>query len=229
MKDTLIVNLYAGPGAGKSTGAAYIFAKLKMAGIDCEYVSEYAKDRVWQEDQFPLKHCQLYVTGKQCLKITRLLGKVDVVVTDSPIAIGAMYTTEKPYQDVCIYEAKKHKNSFNIFVNRFKKYNPNGRNQTEEEAKEIDRRIKKFLIDNNLEFKEINGTEEGYNAIVKDIIEKINKPKEKTYLVMELAENNDYVTSRVCDTEKDAYLVADHFMKESPNHKLRIISVDKGK
>ena len=62
MKNTLLVNLYAGPGAGKSTGAAYIFAKLKTAGVDCEYVSEYAKDRVWQEDQFPLQHCQLYVT-----------------------------------------------------------------------------------------------------------------------------------------------------------------------
>lgn len=175
MKNTLLVNLYAGPGAGKSTGAAYIFAKLKMAGVDCEYVSEYAKDRVWQEDQFPLQHCQLYVTGKQCLKIYRLLGKVDVVVTDSPIAVGAMYTTEKPYQDVCLYEAKKYKNTYNLFVNRFKPYNPNGRNQTEEEAKEIDRKIKAFLTDNNLEFKEINGTEEGYNAIVKDIIERLGK------------------------------------------------------
>lgn len=175
MKSTLLVNLYAGPGAGKSTGAAYIFAKLKMAGVDCEYVSEYAKDRVWQEDQFPLQHCQLYVTGKQCLKIYRLLGKVDVIVTDSPIAVGAMYTTEKPYQDVCLYEAKKYKNTYNLFVNRFKPYNQNGRNQTEEEAKEIDRKIKAFLTDNNLEFKEINGTEEGYNAIVKDIIERLGK------------------------------------------------------
>ena len=175
MKNTLLVNLYAGPGAGKSTGAAYIFAKLKMAGVDCEYVSEYAKDRVWQEDQFPLQHCQLYVTGKQCLKIYRLLGKVDVIVTDSPIAVGAMYTTEKPYQDVCLYEAKKYKNTYNLFVNRFKPYNQNGRNQTEEEAKEIDRKIKAFLTDNNLEFKEINGTEEGYNAIVKDIIERLGK------------------------------------------------------
>lgn len=175
MKNTLLVNLYAGPGAGKSTGAAYIFAKLKMAGVDCEYVSEYAKDRVWQEDQFPLQHCQLYVTGKQCLKIYRLLGKVDVIVTDSPIAVGAMYTTEKPYQDVCLYEAKKYKNTYNLFINRFKPYNQNGRNQTEEEAKEIDRKIKAFLTDNNLEFKEINGTEEGYNAIVKDIIERLGK------------------------------------------------------
>ena len=34
-KNTIIVNLFAGPGAGKSTGAAYVFAKLKLAGIDC--------------------------------------------------------------------------------------------------------------------------------------------------------------------------------------------------
>ena len=45
MKNTLIVNLYAGPGAGKSTGAAYIFLQnSKWHGIDCEYVSEYTKD-----------------------------------------------------------------------------------------------------------------------------------------------------------------------------------------
>ena len=61
-----------------------------------------------------------------------------------------------------------------MFVNRFKPYNQNGRNQTEE-AKEIDRKIKSFLTDNNLEFKEINGTEEGYNDIVKDIIERVGK------------------------------------------------------
>lgn len=45
------------------------------------------------------------MTGKQCLKIARLIGKVDVIITDSPIAIGAMYTDEQPYKDVCIYEA----------------------------------------------------------------------------------------------------------------------------
>ena len=173
MKDTLLVNLYAGPGSGKSTGAAYIFAKLKMAGVDCEYVSEYAKDRVWQDDQFPLKFCQLYVTGKQCLKVARLLGKVDVIVTDSPIAMGAMYTDEKPYQDVCLYEAKKYKNTFNIFVKRAKKYNPNGRNQTEEEAKVIDGRLLDFLDSNGLHYEVADGTEDGYNGIVQKIIERL--------------------------------------------------------
>lgn len=226
MKNTLLVNLYAGPGAGKSTGAAYIFAKLKMAGIDCEYVSEYAKDRVWQDDQFPLKHCQLYVTGKQCLKITRLLGKVDVVVTDSPIAIGAMYTDEKPYQDVCLYEAKKYKNTYNIFVNRFKKYNTNGRNQTEDEAKEIDKRIKDFLTTNGIPFTEANGTEDGYNQIVKDIVDKLNKPKNYVYLVMEFNVNNDYITTKVCDSEKEANVLADNLMRETPGNRTQIIPVD---
>lgn len=47
MKNTLIVNLFGAPGTGKSTGAAYIFSKLKMAGVDAEYVTEFAKDKVW--------------------------------------------------------------------------------------------------------------------------------------------------------------------------------------
>lgn len=152
-----------------STGAAYIFAKLKMAGIDSEYVSEYAKDHVWQGDQFVLQHCQLYVTGKQCLKVARLLGKVDVIVTDSPIAIGAMYTDEKPYQDVCLYEAKKYKNTFNIFVDRRKDYNPNGRNQTEEEARNIDQRILDFLNDNGIEYTRVDGNIAGYDQVVENI------------------------------------------------------------
>ena len=132
-------------------------------------MSEYAKDRVWQEDQFPLQHCQLYVTGKQCLKIVRLLGKVDVIVTDSPVAMGVMYTNEKPYQDVCIYEAKKYKNTLNVFINRRKDYNPNGRNQTKEEAIAIDEKILKMLNDNNIKYTEIEGTQEGYDAIVETI------------------------------------------------------------
>ena len=42
----LVVNLTGAPGAGKSTGAAYVFSQLKMRGINCELVTEYAKDKV---------------------------------------------------------------------------------------------------------------------------------------------------------------------------------------
>ena len=34
MKNTLVVNIFGAPGAGKSTAAAYVFSKLKMLNID---------------------------------------------------------------------------------------------------------------------------------------------------------------------------------------------------
>ena len=40
----LVINLFGAPGAGKSTGAAYIFSLLKMYGINAELITEYAKD-----------------------------------------------------------------------------------------------------------------------------------------------------------------------------------------
>ena len=45
MKSPLIINLFGAPGVGKSTGAAYIFSKLKMAGMNAELVTEFAKDK----------------------------------------------------------------------------------------------------------------------------------------------------------------------------------------
>lgn len=66
----MVVNLFAGPGTGKSTGAAYIFSKLKMKGFDCEYVSEFAKDKVWENNDEVFKS-QFYITGKQVFKIKR--------------------------------------------------------------------------------------------------------------------------------------------------------------
>lgn len=51
----VVVNLFGEPGAGKSTGAAYIFSALKMHGINAELVTEYAKEKVWEETPLYLK------------------------------------------------------------------------------------------------------------------------------------------------------------------------------
>lgn len=45
-----VVNIFAGPGAGKSTLAAYFYYKMKMAGVKVELVTEYAKDLTWRKD-----------------------------------------------------------------------------------------------------------------------------------------------------------------------------------
>lgn len=175
MKNTLIVNLYGGPGIGKSTGAAYIFSKLKMAGVDCEYVPEYAKDRTWQGDHFPLDKCQLYVTGKQALRVARLNGKVDAIITDSPILLGALYTDEQPYKDICVYEHCKYKNQLNIFLNRIKGYNPNGRNQTEDEAKALDKKIYTLLDLTFDNFEIVDAYVNGYDQVVEMVLNKLKE------------------------------------------------------
>ena len=47
LMQSLIVNLFGGPSAGKSTLAHGLMNHLKINGIECEYASEYAKDLVF--------------------------------------------------------------------------------------------------------------------------------------------------------------------------------------
>ena len=64
--DTKVVNLFGPSGVGKSSGAAYIFSQLKMNGISCELVPEYAKDKVWENNEEIFKpENQVYIFGKQ--------------------------------------------------------------------------------------------------------------------------------------------------------------------
>ena len=89
----LVVNLFGAPGAGKSTGAAYIFSRLKLAGINAELVTEFAKDKVWEESKAVFQN-QAYIFGKQYFRISRVQDKVDVVITDSPILLSPFYTDD---------------------------------------------------------------------------------------------------------------------------------------
>ena len=62
-KKTITVSLFGPPGAGKSTLAAYVFAKLKMMGVNCELVTEFAKDKVWEKNNEALSN-QIYIFAK---------------------------------------------------------------------------------------------------------------------------------------------------------------------
>lgn len=90
---TLYVNLFAGPGAGKSTVAAGVFYELKMSGVNAELVPEFAKTLVWEDRKNTLAN-QIYVSAKQFEMITRLQGKADVIVCDSPVFLGTCYVPD---------------------------------------------------------------------------------------------------------------------------------------
>ena len=134
MKNTIIIGLTGAPGAGKSTGAAYVFSQLKMLGVDAELATEFAKDMVWEENPAPFKN-QAYMFGQQYYRISRLLGKVDVIVTDSPLPLSVIYNNDPRLGDDfnnMVINVWKSLNTRDFFIERVTAYNPNGRNQTAE-------------------------------------------------------------------------------------------------
>lgn len=90
-----VINLYGGPGCGKSTLAAGLFHRMKTAGLSCELVAEFAKDLVWEQSHHTLA-CQPYVFGVQYLRLKRLVGKVDYAIMDSPLLLASYYGLREP-------------------------------------------------------------------------------------------------------------------------------------
>jgi hypothetical protein len=166
---TLIVNLVAGPGAGKSTTAAGVFHELKMRGYNAEYVQEYAKDITWEDASRKLEN-QVYILGKQWHRLWRVATKVDVVVTDCPLFLSLVYGENEPlcFMELVLNLTGRFENS-TYFIERKKPYVPLGRNQTESEAKEIDEVVLRVLDKHALRYTRIPGDRTAVGRIVADI------------------------------------------------------------
>ena len=96
-KNTLIINLFGGPAAGKTTCAWEIASKLKKQRLVTEYVSEYAKELVWDEKYDLLDGSeanQRHIFEVQTHRVERLVGKVDAVVTDATLLNSLVYGKE---------------------------------------------------------------------------------------------------------------------------------------
>jgi hypothetical protein len=173
--DTIVVNLFGGPGVGKSSMCASVFSYLKWKGVDCEMVLEYAKDCVWSNTESLLKN-QIFIFGQQHNRIFHLLGKVNVIITDSPLLLSIIYDTKKDriFRELVLSESQKL-NNFNFLLSRRKKFNPNGRIHTEEDAKNIDKLSTDLLNDYNVPFKEIEGISENASIIGDDVINLLSK------------------------------------------------------
>ncbi len=173
MKKTLVINLFGGPGVGKSTLCAFVFAKLKILGIECEMATEYAKDMVWEESYKKLEN-QIYIFGKQHARVHRLLGKVDVVITDSPLLNSIVYdkTDNIALKKLVISEFWKL-NTLNFYINRKLDYEENGRVQTLKEAIEVDNAYLKLIKDNDIEYSIIEPGD--IDTVIKKTLSKINE------------------------------------------------------
>lgn len=180
MKNTLVVNLIGGQSSGKSTMMANLFAWLKWHNIDSEMCSEFAKELVWEDRKETFKD-ELYIFAKQNHRLFRCNGKVDIIVTDRPLIMSTVYNEfyggnnknwNNAYENIVI-ETFNQYNNLNIFLNRVKPFNGNGRNETETEAKNFDKLFKNYLDSKNISYSTYNGDENSIDDIGNEIVKQL--------------------------------------------------------
>lgn len=161
-KNTIVINAFAGPGAGKTTSCLEVAEKLKKQGFVTEYVQEYAKELVYDNNLIMLdghyEH-QFAILNEQMKRINRLYGKVDFIVTDSPILLNNTYLNEDKNTEVySAYSDSVNKlyglyNNFNYFVERDTSvFEKEGRIHNFEQSIAIDNELKNMLHNNQIDF-----------------------------------------------------------------------------
>lgn len=173
----LVINLFGVPGAGKSTGAAYIFSQLKMKGINAELITEFAKDKVWENNEEVFKN-QAYLFGKQSFKMSRCKDKVDCIITDSPLPLSIFYNNDAVLGEdfnKTVMNVFNSYNNLNYLLIRTKPYNPIGRHQTEEESDKLKAPMVSLLNDRKIPYIESTGDIEGYQQIIDEAMQVLNK------------------------------------------------------
>ena len=157
-KQTMVINMFAAPGAGKSTSSWEMAAELKLKGLNAECVSEYAKELVYDENWELLNgslESQKVIFDEQCRRMDRLVGKVDVIITDAPLLLNNVYLkgdgAEEIEHENNVAEKFHSYNNVNILIERTDaKYETRGRTQTLEESRELDKVILDLMTKNGV-------------------------------------------------------------------------------
>lgn len=147
----LRINFYGGPGVGKSTLAARVYADLSRAGIvSVEIVREFVKPWAYEGHKLDLFD-QVYTFGNQLWAEHRLFkAGVEVIVTDSPILLQCVYTAAlnhavaKQLERVALQYERTYP-SLDFLVQRQTPYRRLGRFEDEQELSELDTRIQSWL------------------------------------------------------------------------------------
>jgi hypothetical protein len=142
-----VINIFGGPGTGKSVTRARLFAELKMKHLNCEEVIEFAKDLVYDESYKVLEN-QEWIFANQHNRMFRLKDKVDYIVSDAPLFNSIVYSGKgeenKDFHKYVFSVFNRYEN-LNIYLERETDYQQAGRYQDEEGAKKIDNEVLKLF------------------------------------------------------------------------------------
>jgi hypothetical protein len=173
MGKTICVNFCAGAGARKSTVASLLHGFLKLHGITSEYTAEYAKDLAW-EGRLDLKINDIKIFGEQHNRQFRLNGKVDCIISDSPLFLSSVYRGQDSLMDALVMREYHKYDNINFYLKRPEKYIRRGRKENREGAVEIDNKVLELLNNKAIPYTTIQGTVDGVNTVLKIILERLN-------------------------------------------------------
>ena len=192
---TLIVNIYGGPGAGKSTTALQLVAELKKLGYHADYVSEVAKELVYAKDfehlDGTLKN-QSKILFEQKRRLDIMLDNVDVVVTDSPLLLNTVYLKENaPEYIESVFSQYENYNNYNVVVERdlSVKFEQEGRIHNLEESIKKDGEINTLLDSHDIDYQRFDRN--NIAGILDGIISKINDIKISESITADNTEDED--------------------------------------
>lgn len=160
------------------------YSTIKRHGINAEYVSEFAKDKVYENNGEVFKH-QEYLFGKQSFKMGRVKNKVQVMIVDSPLILSAVYNTDEVLGEdfnKTVLNVFNSYNNRNYLLTRYYSYENEGRFQNEDEAKEIRKEIIDKLNQYNIKYEEIDSTESNCEYIVEEVMEEIRNEQQRTFI-----------------------------------------------
>lgn len=149
---SVVINLFGGSGLGKSTTAALIFGEMKLKNLHCELVREFVKEWAWSGRKVTSTD-QNVIYENQLAREKMYYGKLDYIVTDSPLLLSPIYqkyyTGDDPIAGLVLDGLKTAEQDgvthLNFLLQRNKPFDPRGRYETAEQAREVDQLVQDYL------------------------------------------------------------------------------------
>jgi ABC-type oligopeptide transport system ATPase subunit len=168
-----VINLWGGPGCGKSTTASGLFHLMKLRGHKVELVTEFAKELTYDENWDMLTR-QEKILEEQYARQQRLISHVDYAITDSPLPLNIIYARPElkinDFFSSWVMDLYNQFDNFNIMLKRVKPYSHYGRKESSETAKNIDKQCITLLDSLQVPYDWVLGDEDSqviiYNMLI---------------------------------------------------------------
>lgn len=174
----LVINLWGAPGSGKSTTAAGLFFLMKINKMKVEYVTEFAKEMVWERNE-TIFGDQNLIFAEQNRRLRRLENhQVDFAITDSPLPLPAFYQSPNYLNTFTslVMEQFNRYNNLNYLLRRTGSFETIGRRHDESASVRIADELQRFLTTHGIEYLEIDAKPATPQNIFDDLVKRFPPP-----------------------------------------------------